>query len=104
MPAQQKYLVTVDSATRKIVKVQELGEAGELTEVSPSVLESAPSRPARTNYTVNIYMGSETVDIRGSAEDDTFVLSEDIPSGTNLSHRIAASAERRKKDDRKKDK
>jgi hypothetical protein len=64
MSKQTRYLLTVDSATGVAVKLERLGEAGDLTEVPLSTLSvpmagaaSAPAAPSPQSLVINIYMG-----------------------------------------------
>lgn len=64
MSKQTRYLLTVDSATGVAVKLERLGEAGDLTEVPLSTLSvptaSAAPQPAAQapqSLVINIYMG-----------------------------------------------
>jgi hypothetical protein len=62
MSKQTRYLLTVDSATGAAVKLERLGEAGDLTEVPLSTLAMAPAgvlgaSPAPQPLVINIYMG-----------------------------------------------
>lgn len=64
MSKQEKFLVTVDSDSREIVRVEQMGEAGELTEVASSTFTDSGSTVAAApvgappHYAINIYMGS----------------------------------------------
>lgn len=67
MSKQTRYLLTVDSATGAAVKLERLGEAGDLTEVPLSTLAvaipgaqpmaGAAAPPASSPLVINIYMG-----------------------------------------------
>ncbi|WP_199243247.1 hypothetical protein [Vitiosangium sp. GDMCC 1.1324] len=62
MSKQMRYLLTVDPATGAAVKLERLGEAGDLTEVPLSTLAIAPTAaqaapPAPQSLVINIYMG-----------------------------------------------
>jgi hypothetical protein len=70
MSKQTRYLLTVDSATGAAVKLERLGEAGDLTEVPLSTLAVAPlavpgprsgvgagAQPSPQSLVINIYMG-----------------------------------------------
>jgi len=69
MPRQTRYLLTVDSDTGTAVKLERLGEAGELTEVPLGMLSGVSSAPAPQagvampaalspqSLVINIYMG-----------------------------------------------
>jgi hypothetical protein len=66
MSKQTRYLLTVDSATGAAVKLERLGEAGDLTEVPLSTLAVAipgaqpmagAAPPASQPLVINIYMG-----------------------------------------------
>ena len=54
-----KYLVTVDGETGEVSKVEQMGDAGELTEVPASTFEMAPAAAGCPSYVVNIFMGGE---------------------------------------------
>lgn len=90
MTEHRKYLVTVDPESRKVVKVEHLGEAGELTEVPMDALKLAQP-PTAVSYTVNVYMGGAdprsggTVHFPGTPEHPVFTV-EDIPGGTPGNH------------------
>ena len=75
MSKQDKFLVTVESDSREIVRVEQMGEAGELTEVSSSTFTDLGSTVATASadtpnhYAINIYMGSgETPKIATSTQ------------------------------------
>lgn len=64
MSKQTRYLLTVDSATGVAVKLERLGEAGDLTEVPLSSLSvpmagaaPPPAAPSPQSLVINIYMG-----------------------------------------------
>ncbi|MFL5355815.1 hypothetical protein [Archangium sp.] len=64
MSKQTRYLLTVDSATGAAVKLERLGEAGDLTEVPLSSLSvptagaaPPPAAPAPQSLVINIFMG-----------------------------------------------
>jgi hypothetical protein len=64
MSKQTRFLLTVDSATGAAVKLERLGEAGDLTEVPLSTLSvpmagvaAPPAVPAPQSLVINIYMG-----------------------------------------------
>ncbi|ATB31087.1 hypothetical protein [Melittangium boletus] len=66
MPRQTRYLLTVDSDTGTAVKLERLGEAGELTEVPLGMLSGVSSAPpphggvmapSPQSLVINIYMG-----------------------------------------------
>lgn len=64
MSKQTRFLLTVDSETGAAVKLERLGEAGDLTEVPLSTLSvpmagaaAPPAAPAPQSLVINIYMG-----------------------------------------------
>lgn len=61
MTSHAKYLVTLDEETGDIVKVEKLGEAGDLTEIPDSpfqpIIGQSTTTAAAGSYVVNIYMG-----------------------------------------------
>jgi|GEM_PF-3876712 len=61
-----KFLVTVDAESREVVRVEQMGEAGELVEVATSLLTQATQGASGEqatagvppSYAINIFMGS----------------------------------------------
>ena len=61
-PKLEKYLVTVDAATRRVVRVQELGASGELSDKTRWRITTTPaegSDPESVTLTVDLEAGSE---------------------------------------------
>ena len=108
MSKQDKFLVTVDSESREVVRVEQMGEAGELTEVSSSTFAdsgstvAAASADATPNYAINIYMGSgETPKITtatqaaGASDEPPMIVPSPgiVPSAGSLSSSASAAEE-----------
>jgi hypothetical protein len=58
MAQHTKFLVTVDDESGEVVKVERMGEAGELTEVDTSSFSAAALAGGGSPYVVNIFIGS----------------------------------------------
>ena len=91
MADELKYLVTVNARSQEIVKVERLGEAGDLQEVPVGTLDLGRSRPQppMTSYTLNFFMGSGPMENRldERIRQEDFSLSNDIPPISNQRNR-----------------
>lgn len=91
--ANDKFLVTVNAESREVVRVEQMGEAGELIEVSTSVLaqasrkgsgaSGAPEKHAAAgtppSYAINIFMGGAQ-GVGDAPSLTTTASSQDAPS------------------------
>ena len=59
-----RYLVTVDSASGQAIRVEQVGEAGDLTEVDLAAfvqsLGASPGNPVSPQIVINIFAGEAT--------------------------------------------
>jgi len=55
----EKYLVTVDADTGEAVKIEHVGEAGELTDLPLEDFQVAQGTPSTPHQVVNVFIGSQ---------------------------------------------
>lgn len=59
MAKHEKYLVTVDADTGEAVKIEHVGEAGELKEMPLEDFQAARGTPSTPHQVVNVFIGSQ---------------------------------------------
>lgn len=59
MAKHEKYLVTVDADTGEAVKIEHVGEAGELREMPLEDFQVARGTPSTPPQVVNVFIGSQ---------------------------------------------